>query len=105
MAATPLLAPEFKILPEPELEFRYGQRTHDPHAGLALFGPYSADASLHPKSIVYGVVGAPEGVDLFLEWSRLMQKAMVKAPEPKSRRGRKVLEDDPTLYLLWPPFP
>ena len=58
------------VLPEPELEFRYGQRTQDPHAGLALFGPYSCDLGSHPKSIVYGVIGAPMVSMRFVEWSR-----------------------------------
>jgi hypothetical protein len=51
-----------QILPEPELEFRYGQKLHDPHDGLGLFGPYTTDAPSHPKNIVYGVIGPKEGV-------------------------------------------
>jgi hypothetical protein len=96
---------DLKVLPEPELEFRYHQRTQDPHAGLALFGPYSADVGSHPKSIVYGVIGAPEGVELFLQWSRLMQNAIIEPLEPKRKMGRMVKPDDRKLYLLWPPFP
>ena len=96
---------ELTVLPEPELEFRFGQRMHDPHAGLALFGPQSADASSHPKSIVYGVIGAPQGVDLFFRWSRLMQNAVVEPLESKRRMSRLVQPDDRKLYLLWPPFP
>ena len=73
-----------KVLPEPELEFRYGQRTLDPHAGLALFGPYSSELGSHPKSIVYGVIGAPTGVDAFREWSRYLQNSII---EPLSLQG------------------
>ncbi|HLH16248.1 MAG TPA: hypothetical protein VKX45_03465 [Bryobacteraceae bacterium] len=96
---------EIKLLPEPELEFRYGQRTHDPHAGLALFGPHSAGTGTHPRSIVYGVIGAPEGADAFQQWSRRMQDAIVEPLLPKRKMGRTIPPDDRKLYLLWPPFP
>jgi hypothetical protein len=95
------------LLPEPELEFRYGQKMHDPHTGLALFGPYDADAPSHPKSLVYGVIGAPEGVAAFQSWGALLQDPIVKrADEPEMKRIRqKVKIDERKLYLLWPPFP
>src|ERR1022692_4522216 len=83
-----------KILPEPDLEFRYGQRTQDPHAGLGLFGPYSADSGSHPKSIVYGVIGSPQGVDAMHQWSQLMEQASVEPLEPKRKMGRLVQPDD-----------
>jgi hypothetical protein len=92
-------------LPEPTLEFRYGQKTLDPHAGLALFGPYSTDLGSHPKSIVYGVIGAPNGVDAFREWSRHLQNSIVEPLSPKPKMGRMVQPDSRKLYLLWPPFP
>jgi hypothetical protein len=93
------------VLPEPELEFRYGQRTQDPHAGLALFGPYSSDLGSHPKSIVYGVIGAPDGGDAFRRWSRQLQNSIIEPLVPKRKMGRMVQPDDRKLYLLWPPFP
>jgi hypothetical protein len=37
-------------LEEPELEFRYSQRTQDPKEGLSIFGPYDADQPSHPKT-------------------------------------------------------
>src|ERR1700676_2921051 len=94
-----------KVLPEPELEFRYGQRTLDPHAGLALFGPYSSELGSHPKSIVYGVIGAPTGVDAFRDWSRCLQNSIIEPLSPRRRMGRMIQPDDRKLYLLWPPFP
>jgi len=36
-------------LEEPQLEFRYTQRTQDPKEGLSIFGPYDADQPSHPK--------------------------------------------------------
>ncbi|HEX5545521.1 MAG TPA: hypothetical protein VFX10_08490, partial [Nitrospira sp.] len=101
--SVPLAA--LKVLPEPELEFRYEQRMHDPHAGLALFGPYSADKTSHPKSLVYGVLGSPQGTEAFHAWSRLMRQAIVEPLEPKWKMGRLIPPDDRKQYLLWPPFP
>lgn len=86
------------ILPEPDLEFRYRQKLQDPHAGLALFGPYDTDAPSHPKSLVYGVIGAPEGVSAFGTWCRLIQNPIIPPDAPSPEKNRK-------LYLLWPPFP
>lgn len=100
-----VLSAVLKVLPEPELEFRYEQQMHDPHAGLALFGPYSADTTSHPKSIVYGVLGPPQGTDAFHAWSRLMRQAIVEPLEPKRKMGRLLPVDDRKQYLLWPPFP
>src|SRR5580704_12300966 len=40
--------------------FCSGQEPSSPHAGLALFGPYSGGTGSHPRNIVYGVIGAPE---------------------------------------------
>jgi hypothetical protein len=105
MATAVTLKANLKVLPEPELEFRHGQRTLDPHAGLALFGPYSGSTGSHPRSIVYGVIGAPEGVDAFQNWSRLMQNAIVEPLEAKRKMGRMIPPDDRKQYLLWPPFP
>ena len=99
-----MTAAEITILPEPELEFRYGQRLHDPHAGLALFGPFDSDAPSHPRSIVYGLIGPPEGVEAFKRWSDLLQDPIVKVPDVDPRTGRAKV-DERKLYLLWPPFP
>ena len=79
------------ILEEPSLEFRYGQKMHDPRDGLTLFGPCDVDESSHPKSLAYGVVGPPEGVALFRQWSAAMNAAWTDAPKNRVR--------------LWPPFP
>jgi hypothetical protein len=94
-AAAPVLAAAaLKVLPEPELEFRYEQQMHDPHAGLALFGPYSADTTSHPKSVIYGVLGSPQGTDAFHTWPRLMRQAIAEPLEPKRKMGRLLPVDD-----------
>jgi len=80
------------ILPEPDLEFRYGQRVCDPRDGLALFGPFDADTPAHPHSIVYGVIGTRIGIDAFRAWSK--------------RFVRPVLTDARNYDVMnWPHFP
>ncbi len=96
---------EMLLLSEPELEFNYGQRLHDPHAGLSLFGPYDSEAASHPKSVIYGVVGPPGGVDLFHRWSELIQGGIVYREEPNAGKSRTKRADERKTYLLWPPFP
>ncbi len=96
---------EMLLLPEPDLEFNYAQRLHDPHAGLSLFGPYDAEAASHPKSIVYGIIGPPDGLDLFHRWSGLIQGGIVHGAEPSRDKNRKKHSDERKTYLLWPPFP
>jgi hypothetical protein len=66
----PKSAPQLVVVEEPPLEFRYTQRLPDPRDGLALFGPYDADTSSHPRSIVYGLIGTPATVDTVRAWSR-----------------------------------
>ena len=81
---------KLKIFDEPLLEFRYGQKLYDPHDGLVLFGPSSADASSHPKSITYGVIGTKEGLALFADWSKRINKPVYSEIENP---------------ILWPMFP
>ncbi len=82
---------ETVILDEPALEFRYGQAVSHPRDGLALFGPYDADAPGHPAALSYGVVGTHEGLDLFSAWSNAMHRPWTDAPDDRHR--------------LWPPYP
>lgn len=80
------------VLEEPTLLFRYGQRVADPRDGLALFGPCDIDDhAAHPKSLAYGVVGPPEGIEHFRAWSQAMNRPSTQAPKDNLR--------------LWPPFP
>ncbi len=82
---------EITVFPEPSLEFRYSQETVDPHDGLAMFGPYDADMASHPRNISYGVVGTPQGRQMLLDWSRLIQAPIFTPPGLDPR--------------LWPTFP
>lgn len=93
-----MISGAISILPEPELEFRYKQYMHDPHAGLVLFGPFDADETSHPGGITYGLIGAPGGIDKF----KLFAGA-IAGPVISQAYG------DPDVpsksHLLWPPFP
>jgi len=79
-------------LAEPELQFRYGQKMIDPHAGLELLGPFDADLSSHPLSIPYAVIGTPQGILNFRMWAERMQLAAISIANPENA-------------YLWPPFP
>ncbi len=87
-----------QVMPEPELEFRYGQLSLDPHAGLALFGPYDADLSSRPGQIIYGVVGRPDGIVLFDAFAKRITRPIVSQAYGDPDADRKA-------QLLWPPFP
>ena len=83
---------EVVLLPEPKLEFRYGQRVYDPRDGLSLFGPMDADKSSSPKSISYAVIGTSEGLVRYSEFSRCLVSATISETDSKNQR-------------LWPAFP
>jgi len=79
-------------LEEPELEFRYSQRTQDPKEGLSIFGPYDADQPSHPKNISYGLIGTQEGIKQFEEFAKHIVSPTISA------RTERELD-------LWPPYP
>lgn len=93
-----MISGAISILPEPELEFRYNQYMHDPHAGLALFGPYDVDASSHPRGITYGVIGPPEGINKYEAFARVISSPVVSQEYGNPEVRQKA-------HLLWPPFP
>lgn len=89
---SPRMDDQIVILPEPFLEFRYGQRVVHPRDGLSIFGPFDADLPSHPASISYGLVGTPEGTKAFAQFA-----TRISAP---------VLDEDKDLdRRLWPIFP
>ncbi len=90
---------DLTVLPEPRIEFGSTQHLHDPHDGLALFGPYDIAASNHPKSIPYSVIGTKEGIAAFSGWSHAVQHAIIADPI-RDAVGRRPLNEK-----LWPPYP
>jgi hypothetical protein len=59
--------PRLIHIPEPQLEFRFGQTVEYPRDGLYLFGP--VDAVDRPRQIRYGVIGTPSSLRRFKEWA------------------------------------
>jgi hypothetical protein len=82
---------DVRVLPEPLLEFRYGQSVQLPHDGLSLFGPVDADTGHHPKAISYAMIGTPQGIERFSSFSMALRKPQFP-PAGKSPQ-------------LWPMFP
>lgn len=52
---------------EPEVVVGHEQTDDDPKEGLLLFGPVPFDRN--PKTIRAGVIGTPEGIELFRAWA------------------------------------
>lgn len=93
------------IIPEPRLEFRYGQMLCDPHDGLAMFGPFDSGASHHPPTISYGVVGTTSGVALFREFSSRIQGPIFPPLEMSRQLWPIFPGTDSVLHSKWPTTP
>lgn len=82
----PKRSPNLKMifLPEPLLEFGYGQRLVYPRDGLFLFGPTGVSGDV--PAIRYGAIGTAEGVRRIRCWaSKLNRYIPVPPPSPKRR--------------------
>ncbi len=83
---------QIEILPEPVLDFRYGQSMIDPRDGLSIYGPYDTDMPSHPSNVIYGVMGTKQGLGKFAKFTH-----MITSP---------VLTDMNSYdYKNWPHFP
>jgi len=71
-------------IPEPPLEFAYGQKSPYPKDGLFLYGPHLKPQKTPHLSIA--VIGSAEGVAHFKDWAKKL-KGRIEVPEPK--RGEK----------------
>jgi hypothetical protein len=80
---------QLTYIEEPNLEFRYGQKTSSPHDGLSVFGTYSADAGYHKQTISYAIVGTSIGIDKCLEFFEIIKKPIFSDSNER----------------LWPTFP
>jgi hypothetical protein len=69
-------------LPVPMLQFGYKQQLTYPRDGLYLFGPSDSTGSI--GSTRFGIIGTPEGVRCFNDWSRKMT-GYIAVPEPAAR--------------------
>jgi hypothetical protein len=71
-------------LPEPLLEFRFGQKLVYPRDGLFLYGPAGDVRQI--SSVRYGVIGTKDGVRRFREWSAILSTVVdIPVPGPRSR--------------------
>ena len=77
---------------EPELDFRFGQRSHHPKDGLFLYGPHEAPRKV--QDIRIGVIGTKAGIGHFASWSgRLLGGIKVPPPGPGEKKDRLHLAD------------
>lgn len=71
-------------LPEPRLEFAYGQELEYPRDGLFLFGPKDTENAF--STTRYGVIGTPDGIDRFRRWSKTLTNYIpIPPPSPRGR--------------------
>jgi hypothetical protein len=100
--------PRLIHLPEPQLEFRFGQTVEYPRDGLFLFGP--VDATREPRQVRYGVIGTPESLRRFKEWAAQVANFI---EVPPAGRMSKAIEAhhvafpgfSEAFYATWPTEP
>lgn len=74
---------KIRVLDEPELEFRAGNRHVDPRYGLTVFGPADADAATAPKRIVVGLIGSARHISELRTWlTRCREEIQAKEAKP-----------------------
>ncbi|WP_282128717.1 TIR domain-containing protein [Roseobacter litoralis] len=89
--------------PEPKLEVGFKQQTEDPREGLMLFGP--RDFERNPKVLRIGVVGAPEGIELFDRWCKKFRGRVDSGAENISNRLVPFPGFDAAFGAEWPESP
>src|SRR5450755_3612392 len=72
-------------LPEPPLEFKYGQTLVYPRDGLFLYGPVDGGR----PEIHYGAIGTAAGVDRLERWAKMLA-GFIDVPPP--RKGSRAIE-------------
>ncbi|MCE8509207.1 TIR domain-containing protein [Ruegeria pomeroyi] len=97
--------PSRKILrfDEPKLEVGFRQQTEDPREGLLLFGPREFERN--PKFLRIGVVGAPEGIDLFTRWCKRFRGRVDSGSEVTDNRLVPFPGFDAAFGAEWPDVP
>lgn len=86
-----------EVLPEPLLEFRYGQRIADPKAGLSLFGAFDIDLATWPGRIPYALIGTANGIAQFHRFAECIGDPVIS----DMHRDEKAAVSRP----LWPAYP
>ena len=88
---------------EPKLEFGFGQQVEDPREGLMLFGPKEFERN--PKVMRIGVVGTPEGIDLFTKWCIRFKAKTESGTDQIDPRFVPFPGFDATFRAEWPEKP
>ncbi len=88
---------------EPKLEFGFNQESEDPREGLMLFGP--TDFERNPKVMRIGVVGAPEGIELFTKWCKKFKARTDSGTDEENNRLVPFPGFDATFGSEWPEAP
>ena len=84
-----------RVLAEPELEFRAGNRHIDPRYGVVMFGPTDADAPAAPRQITVGLIGSPSAVDGIRRW---LDRCRAPIDAKQAKPGQE------NLFLEFPGF-
>lgn len=86
-------------LDEPTLKFACGQDLAHPKDGLTLFGPYTQT----PGSLRYGVIGTPDGIELFNRWMERIGK-YIPAYKGAKFRTKRDAEHNKLAHQYFPGF-
>lgn len=80
---------KIKWLPEPLLDFGFGQRLAEPHVGLSLFGPYDRHLPSKPGNLVYAIVATKRGMATAQSFFERLNSPIISSSD----------------LQLWPAFP
>jgi hypothetical protein len=94
-----------RVLPEPTMEFRYGQALSDPRDGLSAFGPFDHDLPSHPRRISYAIIGTPAGVTAFEAFSERLAGPIIPGDDDDRRLWRPFPGFDAAFACDWPATP
>jgi hypothetical protein len=89
-------------IPEPRLEFGYGQELEDPRDGLNLFGPYDRGLG-GAYGVRAGVIGTKEGIKWLKNWVKSIQMPVGLADATRFRPPFPGFEA--AFQVLWNPEP
>lgn len=89
-------------LPEPLLEFGYGQIGADPREGLFLFGPLLDERK--PVSMRIGVIGCGSGLSSYRNWVRRIRKFIPK-PNLETAHQFAFPGYEAAFKTIWPEKP
>lgn len=100
--------PSLIHVPEPQLQFRFGQTAEYPRDGLYLFGP--VDAAHEPRQVRYGVIGTPASLRRFRGWADQVSRFINVPPPGRMSKGIEAHHVafpgfSETFFATWPKEP